>query len=89
MTCAAVGIRLLLQFHSDDLFSKNMRGRSKRVPHLLRMNASNQMRRADSSLTREAKGIVLAIKVKDKFQFVFRVLVGCSSGLVQVGGARR
>ena len=89
MNYAAVDIRLLLQFHSDDRFSKNIRGHTKRIPHLLRMNASNHSRRADSSLTREAKGIVLAIKVKDKFQFVLRVLVGCSSGLVQVGGARR
>ena len=82
----SVGIRLLLQFHSDDWFSKNTRRRSKRIPHLLRMNTSNHSSRAVSSLTREVKGIVLTISVKCVFEFVFRVRVGCNSGLVQVGG---
>ena len=43
------------------------------------MNASNHLRRAVSSLTRETKGIVMAITAKDKLQFLFRVLGGCSS----------
>ena len=42
-----------------------------------RMNASNHLRRAVSSLTRGIKGIVLAINAKDELQFLFRVLVGC------------
>ena len=46
--------------------------------YLLRMNASNHLRRAVSSLTREKKGIVLAITEKDKLQFLLRVLVGCN-----------
>ena len=44
------------------------------------MNASNHLRRAVSSLTREVKGIVLAINAKDGLQFLFRVLVGCVVG---------
>ena len=43
------------------------------------MNAPNHLRRAVSSLTRETKGIVMAITAKDKLQFLFRVLGGCSS----------
>ena len=45
--------------------------------YLPRMNASNHLRRAVSSLTRETKGIVLAITAKDELQFLFRVIVGC------------
>ena len=48
------------------------------------MNASNHLRCAVSSMTREAKGIVWAIAAKGKFQFLLRVLVGCS-GQVQRG----
>ena len=57
---------------------------NKRTPHLPRMNASNHLRHAVSSLTREEKGIVSVITAKDKLQFLFRVLVGCS-GQVQRG----
>src|SRR5258706_1731389 len=76
MDYVAVGIRSLLQFDSSDRFSKNYAGRSKGTPHLPRMNASNHLRCAVSSLTRGAKGIVTAISMQDQFQFVFRVLVG-------------
>ena len=80
----AASIRSLFQFHSDDQFSSSyaMDAASKRTPHLLRMNASNHLRHAISSLTRETKVVVMAITAKDKFQFLFRVLVGCS-GQVQ------
>ena len=80
MECVAVSIRLLLQFHSDDPFSKNY---ARRIPHLPRINASNHSRRAVSSLTREEMGIILAIGVKVGCQFAFRVPVGCSSGEVK------
>ena len=81
-TMAAVSLRLLLQFDSGNRFSRNYA--MERIPHLPRMNASNHLRRAVSSLTREAKGIVFAINMKDRFQFAFWVLVGCS-GQVQCG----
>ena len=40
------------------------------------MNASNHLRRAVSSLTRERKGPSSAITTKDRLQCLFRVLFG-------------
>src|SRR5258706_15372759 len=87
MDYVAVGIRSLLQFDSSDRFSKNYAGRSKRTLHLPRMNASNHLRCAVSSLTREAKGIVSVIAAKDRLQFLIKVLVVAVVGF-NVAGTR-
>ena len=80
----AFSIRLLFQFHSDGRFSRNYAMSRKRTLYLPRMNASNDLRRAVSSLTREEKGFSSAIAARDKLQFLFRVLAGCG-GQVQRG----
>ena len=52
------------------------------APHLPRMNASNHLRRAVSSLARERQALIPSITMKDRLQCLFKVLVGCS-GQVQ------
>ena len=77
MDYIAVSIRLLLQFHSNDRFSKNYvrDGGSKRTRHLRRMNASNHLKRAVSSLTRGKMGLGSAVIAKDRSQCLFSVVV--------------
>ena len=59
---AAVGIHLLLQFDSDDdRFSKHHLMDAARALHLPRINASNHLRRAISSLAREKKALAPSI----------------------------
>ena len=50
---------------------------ARKEPHLLRMNSSNHLRRANSSLMGDKMGLGPTMTAKDRLQCLFRVLVEC------------
>ena len=81
-----VSIHNLLEFQSDYRFSRNYVMEAGTEPHLLRINCSNHLRRADSSLMGDKMGLSSSMTAEDRLQCLFRVLLN-PVGEINMGSA--